>query len=63
MPTYEPFEQFDLPLPRFKLIVTVVKVADGMYVVMPPICRQLGDLDMSDQTAKLQADHHFAGNQ
>jgi hypothetical protein len=62
MAMYEPFEQFDLPqLPRFQLIVTVVKVADGMYVVMTPICRQLGDLDMSGQIAKLQSDHHFDG--
>jgi len=62
MPTYEPFEQYDLPpLPRFKLKVTVVRIADGMYVVMQPICRQLGDLDISDQTAKLQADHRFDG--
>jgi hypothetical protein len=60
MPTYEPFEQFDLPqLPRFKLRVTLVKVANGMYVVMPPICQQLGDLDTSGQVAKLEADHHF----
>lgn len=63
MPTYAPFEQFDLPrLPRFNLIVTVVKVADSMYIVMPPICRQLGDLDMSGQIAKLQGDHHFDGS-
>jgi hypothetical protein len=62
MPTHEPFEQFDLPrLPRFHLLVTVVKVADGMFIVMPPICRQLGDLDMSGQLAKLQGDHHFDG--
>src|SRR5579859_7384325 len=62
MSTHEPFEQFDLPrLPRFQFVVTVVKVADGMYVVMPPICRQLGDLDMSGQIAKLQGDHHFDG--
>jgi P22_AR N-terminal domain len=62
MPTHEPFEQFDLPrLPRFQLVVTVVKVADGMYIVMPPICRQLGDLDMSGQIAKVQGDHRFAG--
>jgi hypothetical protein len=41
MQTYEHFEQFDLPpLPRFKLVVTV-KIADGTYVVMPPVCRQL----------------------
>jgi hypothetical protein len=59
VPTYEPFEQFDLPLPRFNLVVTVVKAADGMYVMMPPICRQLGDLDMSTQVAKLQSDHRF----
>jgi hypothetical protein len=62
MPTHEPFEQFDLPrLPRFELVVTVVKVADGMYIVMPPICRQLGDLDMSGQITKVQGDHHFDG--
>jgi hypothetical protein len=62
VPIYEPFEQFDLPqLPRFKLMVTVVRLADGMYVVLPPLCRQLGDLDVSGQIAKLQSDHHFAG--
>ena len=62
MPTQEPFEQFDFPqLPRFKLSVTLVKVADGTYIVMPPICRQLGDLDMSSQITKLQGDHHFEG--
>src|SRR5262245_491855 len=62
MPRYEPFEQFELPhLPRFRLVVTVVKVAAGMFIAMPPICRQLGDLDMSSQIAKLQSDHHFDG--
>jgi hypothetical protein len=60
MPLHEPFEQFDFPhLPGFDLAVTVVKVAEGIYVAMPPICRQLGDLDVSGQIAKLQGDHHF----
>src|SRR5262249_9191071 len=65
MATYEPFEPFDLPrLPRVTLVVTVVTVvtvADGMYIVMPPICRHFGDLELSSQIAKLPGDHHFAG--
>src|SRR5258708_25012719 len=62
MPRDGPLEQSGLPrLPRFQLVVTVVKVADGMYIVMPPICRQRGDLDMTGQIAKLQGDHHFNG--
>jgi hypothetical protein len=64
MPQYEPFEQYELPLPDWGLIVTLVKVGGenpGTYVVMAPLCEQLGDLDVQGQSRKLRADHNFGG--
>jgi hypothetical protein len=65
VPQHEPFDQWDMPLPGIPgLTVVLVKVGGhlaGTYVVMSPLCEQLGEIDASSQVAKLRGDHDFDG--
>jgi hypothetical protein len=55
-----PFKQIDWAVPGFPGITAVlVQIESGMYVVIPPMCAQLGDLNAQAQIDKLRADERF----
>jgi hypothetical protein len=57
---HEPFEQITHRLEELGVTLTLVRVESGVYVVIPPMCEELGGLGPQAQVDKLKADHLFA---
>jgi hypothetical protein len=59
---HEPFEQITHYLEELDVTLTLVRVESGVYVVIPPMCQQLGKgkLGPQAQVEKLLADHRMA---
>ncbi len=54
------FPHLTIILPGWDLEVVLIKTPKGTYSPLPPLCKQLGDIDTFSQVEKLQADPTFA---
>ncbi len=53
------YPHLTIVLPDLDLKVVLIKTPEGTFCPIPPLCRQLGDINTQSQTDKLNADEKF----